>query len=82
MFTVYILYSSSILKYYTGQTQDLENRMLEHNSGETTSIKNGIPWVIVWRKEVETRREAMQLEKKIKSRGAKRFIEDIGSSAK
>jgi hypothetical protein len=33
--------------------------MLEHNSGETTSIKNGIPWVIVWRKEVETRREAM-----------------------
>ncbi len=56
--------------------------MLEHNSGETTSIKNGIPWVIVWRKEVETRREAMQLEKKIKSRGAKRFIEDIGSSAK
>jgi putative endonuclease len=59
MFMVYILYSSSILKYYTGQTQDLENRMLEHNSGETTSIKNGIPWVIVWRKEVETRREAM-----------------------
>ena len=56
--------------------------MVEHNSGETTSIKNGIPWVIVWSKEVETRAEAMQLEKKIKSRGARRFIEDIGSSAR
>jgi len=82
MFTVYILYSSSTQKYYTGQTQNLENRMVEHNSGETTSIKNGIPWVIVWSKEVETRAEAMQLEKKIKSRGARRFIEDIGSSAR
>jgi putative endonuclease len=82
MYTVYILYSASTQKYYTGQTQNIENRMLEHNSGETTSIKNGIPWVIVWRKDVETRAEAMQLEQKIKYRGARRFIEDIGSSAK
>ena len=82
MFIVHILYSETTQKYYTGQTQDIENRMLEHNSGETTSIKNGIPWIIVWRKELETRGEAMQLEKKIKSRGAKRFIEDSDSSAR
>ena len=40
MFIVYILYSETTQKYYTGQTQDIENRMLEHNSGETTSIKS------------------------------------------
>jgi predicted GIY-YIG superfamily endonuclease len=33
--TVYILYSSSASKYYTGSTQDLDNRLREHNSGET-----------------------------------------------
>ncbi len=82
MFTVYILYSASTQQYYTCQTQNIENRILEHNSGETTSIKKGMPWIIVWRKEVETRSEAMQIEKKIKSRGAKRFIEDAGSSAR
>ncbi len=76
MFTVYILYSESIQKYYTGQTQNLENRIAEHNSGETKSIKNGIPWNIIYTIEVPTRKEAMQLENKIKKRGAKRFLED------
>jgi predicted GIY-YIG superfamily endonuclease len=32
MFTVYILYSNTTQKYYTGQTQDFENRIKEHNA--------------------------------------------------
>jgi len=36
---VYILYSKSINRYYSGQTQDLQNRLIEHNAGETTSIR-------------------------------------------
>jgi putative endonuclease len=76
MYTVYILYSAITQKFYTGQTQDLENRLIEHNSGETKSIRNGIPWDVVYIEEKETRGEAMSLEKKIKKRGAKRFMED------
>jgi hypothetical protein len=34
-FSVYILFSSSLQKFYTGQTHDLQNRLEEHNSGET-----------------------------------------------
>jgi putative endonuclease len=82
MFTVYILFSQTIQKYYTGQTQNLKNRIAEHNAGETKSIKNGIPWEVFFTKEVQTRKEAVALEKKIKRRGAKRFIEDNGSSAR
>jgi putative endonuclease len=66
MFTVYILFSETSQKYYTGQTQDFENRIVEHNSGETKSIKSGIPWLVVWKDEVATRSDAVQLEKKIK----------------
>jgi len=77
LFTVYILFSKSTQKYYTGSTQDLENRMLEHNSGETKSIRNGIPWEVVWKTLLPSRAEAMQLESKIKKRGAKRFLEDL-----
>jgi putative endonuclease len=77
-FVVYILFSESTKKYYTGQTQNLENRLIEHNGGETSSIKSGIPWMVVWSKACVTRSEAMKLEKKIKSRGAVRFLRDLG----
>ena len=78
-FTVYILFSKSTQKYYTGSTHDLENRLLEHNSGETKSIKHGIPWEVVWKTLLPLRAEAMKLETKIKKRGAKRFLEDLSS---
>ena len=77
-FVVYILFSERTQRYYTGQTQNLENRLAEHNSGETSSIKNGIPWKLIWSQVFESRSEAMQLEKKIKSRGASRFLADLG----
>ncbi|MBL7774211.1 MAG: GIY-YIG nuclease family protein [Chitinophagaceae bacterium] len=60
MFTVYILFSKGLQKYYTGQTQNMENRLREHNSGETKSIRSGIPWKLIWTKNVETRIEAVQ----------------------
>jgi putative endonuclease len=80
-YTVYILYSSSASKYYTGSTQDLDNRLREHNSGETPSIKYGIPWLVVWQNQCETRSEAIKLENKIKKRGAKRFLDDLSRGA-
>ncbi len=80
-YTVYILLSRSIEKYYIGHTQNLENRIIEHNCGETVSIKRGIPWTIVWIKETSSRSEAMKLENWIKKRGAQRFLEDVSRGA-
>ncbi len=77
MFKTYILFSDTISKYYTGHSQDLENRLTEHNSGETSSIKGGIPWRVVWFQELSTRRLAIELENKIKKRGASRFLSDL-----
>jgi putative endonuclease len=77
MFKVYIIHSISCNKYYTGHTQDLDNRLNEHNSGETKSIQRCSPWKLVWQQEVESRGEAMILENKIKKRGAGRFLRDL-----
>jgi putative endonuclease len=77
-YTVYILFSKSCGKFYSGQTQDFDNRFKEHNGGETKSIQSCIPWSLVWKTELATRSEAMMLEKKIKSRSAQRFLSDIG----
>lgn len=75
---VYILYSSSLKSYYVGQTQDLEKRMIRHNLALVSSTKRGAPWNIVHSIKVSTRSEALLLEKKIKGRGAKRYLEEIG----
>ncbi|MBO6535494.1 MAG: GIY-YIG nuclease family protein [Balneolaceae bacterium] len=76
---VYILYSESKAKYYTGYSEDTKKRLIQHNLGETRSTKSGIPWVQVWQSQAMTKTEALLLERKIKKRGAKRFLEDESS---
>ena len=77
MFFVYILYSDSKDKYYVGQTNNIEDRFFRHNSGFVKSTKSGLPWNLVRFFEVPARSDAMLLEKKIKGRGAKRYLADL-----
>jgi putative endonuclease len=78
MYKVYILYSKSCSKHYIGQTDNLENRLFRHNSGLSLSTKSGNPWELIYQIQLPTRSEAMLLERKIKKRGTKRYLEDIG----
>jgi putative endonuclease len=75
MYYTYILYSNSSLKYYCGSTQNLFNRLQEHNAGETKSIKYGIPWILIGFRKFNTRAEAMKLEKQIKNKGILRWLQ-------
>jgi len=76
MYIVYILYSQKRSRYYIGQTSDIIKRLERHNQGIVPSTKNGAPWKIVLQLKTASRSDAMILEKKIKKRGAKRFIDD------
>jgi len=67
MYFVYILYSSSRLKYYIGYTADLADRLIKHNSkhkGFTSGVKD---WQIVYTEQFQTKQEAISREKQIKS---------------
>ncbi len=75
---VYILQSEVTHKYYCGQTQDLQHRLTRHNSCLEPSTKGGVPWKIRVYFEVNDRSEAVRLERKIKSRGIKRYMKDHG----
>jgi putative endonuclease len=77
MYCTYILQSTVTGRYYTGSTEDLENRVNEHNTGETPSIRSGIPWKVVHVEYFPKRAVAMRRERQIKSRGAKRYLEDL-----
>ena len=67
MYYVYILYSESKQKFYTGITSDVKRRMKEHNNGYEKSTKNGVPWVLLHAENFRTRLEAREKEKFFKS---------------
>ncbi|MAT40139.1 MAG: endonuclease [Ectothiorhodospiraceae bacterium] len=67
MYTVYILYSESIGKYYIGYTADVEQRLAFHNNGSSRWSKRGIPWRVVYTEAHEDKRSAMRREREIKS---------------
>ena len=76
MFYVYIVYSSSLEKYYAGSAEDVEKRVGQHNAGKGRFTSKGIPWVLIIKLECNSRSEAVQLEQKIKKRGIKRYLQD------
>lgn len=75
MYSVYIIYSSKLGKFYKGITKDLFNRVQRHNNGTESFTKKGIPWVLIWSLEKESRSEAMLLEKKLKNLNQDRLIQ-------
>ena len=68
MYTVYVLYSEKHNKIYVGFTSDIEGRMLSHNvlgtKGWTIKYR---PWVLVYKEEYQTKKEAMMREKQLKT---------------
>ncbi|NDP23015.1 MAG: GIY-YIG nuclease family protein [Paludibacter sp.] len=77
MATIYILYSPKTDTYYVGSTGNLNDRLNRHNTGRSTYTKRGIPWVIVYEKEYDTKSEAYQAEMYIKSQKSRKYIEDL-----
>lgn len=75
---VYILHSVTHNRYYIGQTQDVNDRIIRHNSGFEKSTSPYRPWEIVLVLEKASRSEAMILERKLKNLNTedlKKFIE-------
>ena len=74
MYSVYILYSSTLDGFYKGQTSNLGDRLNRHMAGRERSTKSGVPWRLMWSTEKETREEALALEKKLKHLRRDRLI--------
>ena len=77
MFYVYILYSVVADRYYIGQTSDLERSLGRHNNGGNKYTKFGIPWKLVYKEGFETRAEAMEREKKLKSAKNREYLRRV-----
>ena len=66
----YILWSSSLQKFYVGHTDNLIRRIQDHIGGKSKWTSQVNDWKLVYSLSFETRKQAIYYEKKIKKRDA------------
>ena len=78
MYVVYVLYSKTFDKIYIGYTSDLINRFHSHNSlsnkGYTIKYR---PWEVLYLEFIDSKSEAMQREKQLKTSRGRSFIREL-----
>jgi putative endonuclease len=74
MFYAYVIKSVNHNFYYKGHCENLEERLHQHNSGMTDSIRPYIPFSLIYHEAFETRSEAIQRENYFKSAAGRRFL--------
>lgn len=67
MYYVYIIFSKSLNKKYIGYTNDLKNRLLDHNSGYSKFTSQGIPWRLIYYEVFNNQIDVLNEEKFLKS---------------
>ena len=79
MHFVYVIFSRSRSRYYVGETEDVAQRLIWHNShlfkGSATS--NAADWQLKKIMVVENRKEARIVEEYIKSMKSSKFLDKL-----
>ena len=73
-FYIYVLLSVKDGNFYTGYTEDLKNRLDEHNAGKVISTKLRCPFELIYFEGCRNRNDALHREKYLKTTYGKRFI--------
>ena len=72
---VYTLQSlSQPNQIYTGQTENLQNRLNDHNAGKVPHTSKFRPWVIRSATAFKDKRRAMAFERNLKSGSGRAFL--------
>ena len=80
-FFVYIIYSSSLDKYYVGYTFDLKKRLLEHNDGISDFTSKASDWLLKYSEPYSSRELAIKREKEIKKKKSRKYVEWLINSS-
>ena len=66
MYYVYIIQSKKDHSYYVGVTEDLRQRLQEHNTGKAKFTSSRMPYEIVWYCVFKDKNKALDFEKYLK----------------
>ena len=72
MFYVYLIKSKKDSTYYIGLTENLQNRIKNHNQGKTKSIKHRVPYYLVYYEAYSDRKLARKRELELKKNSFKK----------
>lgn len=72
MFYVYLLHSIKFDELYIGSTNDLKNRLKEHNNGKVSSTKHKRPYKLIYYESYLYEKDARYRKKMLKLRGQAR----------
>ena len=78
---VYIIKSIKYEYTYVGHTENLKNRLAEHNKGKTKSNKSYMPFALVYFEEFGSRKEAIERERYFKSGSGREYVKRIMKNA-
>lgn len=71
---VYILYSKNLDKFYTGISEYSSKRKRQNCKGQRCWTSRADDWQEIWKTTFDSCQKARELERKIKKRGARRFL--------
>ncbi len=75
MFCCYIIYSQKLDKYYVGHSEDMQERLAQHNSGISAFTAKAADWVLVYIELFDSREKAFRREREIKKKKSRNYIE-------
>jgi putative endonuclease len=76
IFYVYILESESSGKWYYGFSEDLNQRIKDHQSNRSKYTRFKGPWKLIFKREFLDKTEALRFEKHLKTTRNKEFIKE------
>ena len=75
MWFVYILRSLKDKNHYIGSTNDIQRRLIEHNSGNVDSTKHRIPFTLEAYVALKDKTKAIELEQYFKTGSGKAILQ-------
>jgi len=73
----YVLYSDTRKRLYIGQTNNIEKRIKEHNSGKVDSTRPYRPYRLIYLEEFNSRKESLIREKELKFSHSRRKLKSF-----
>jgi len=80
MYYVYILKSKKDKKLYTGCTNDLKKRLLQHNNKKVESTRNRVPFILIHYQAFVNKEDAFKMEKWLKTGWGRNHLNKIMSN--
>ena len=77
MYYTYIIRCTTDGSFYKGHTNNLEDRLKQHNSGKSEYTSRNGTWEIFYYEEFNTREDAIKRENYFKSAAGRRFIQKL-----